>query len=77
MMKRTAGIAAALLLAVPAFGASAMTVPKSSASSDIVQPVASWRYYDRCAWTGRGWSVDLGNGRIVVCRPNRPGRNWA
>ena len=40
------------------------------------EPVASWRYHRSCGWRDGRWVVDLGGGKLVVCRPNRPGRNW-
>lgn len=40
------------------------------------EPVASWRYDRRCGWRDGRWVVDLGAGKLVVCRPYRPGRNW-
>lgn len=52
--------------AMPGAGAAART---------LVEP-AQWRYHRKCSWRGGRWIVDLGAGRIVVCRPNRPGRDW-
>jgi hypothetical protein len=40
------------------------------------QLAASWRYDDNCAWRDGRWVVDLGIGRLVLCRPTRPGRDW-
>ena len=42
----------------------------------LAQPVASWRYHRECVWNGSGWSIDLGDGRVVLCRPYRPNREW-
>jgi hypothetical protein len=44
----------------------------------LIENVASWRYHNNCGWQGGRWVVDLGAGKFVVCRPNRPSRdyNW-
>ena len=65
-------------MAATSIGALALPVgnPVHIGSDANVQQIASWRYSNACAWNGSGWRVDAGNGRIVACRPNRPGRNW-
>lgn len=44
--------------------------------SPTAEPAASWRYHRNCGWRDGRWVVDIGRGKLVVCRPNRPGRNW-
>ena len=41
-----------------------------------IERVASWRYHDNCGWQGGRWVVDLGAGRLVLCRPIRPDRSY-
>lgn len=62
---------------------SALTLSVSTASAaglrfaheepSIVEQAASWRYHRGCAWRGDRWIVDIGRGKIVTCRPFRPG----
>ena len=44
--------------------------------SSIVTQVDSYRYSDRCGWSGGRWLLDLGAGRLVTCRPVRPSGDW-
>ena len=73
-------LASAVLLALPSTGALAASIPSNPgdrASQSLVEPVASWRYNNNCSWQGGRWAVDLGGGKLVVCRPNRPGRDYS
>lgn len=67
--------------AVAGLSASAMAVPladpAAGSRAPLAEPVASWRYNKNCAWNNGRWVVDLGRGKIVVCRPVRPGREWS
>ena len=76
-MQRILAIAAALL-ASGSVGASAAphVKPNQSTPDTAIVPVASWRYHENCGWRSGRWIVDLGAGRIVACRPNRPDRNY-
>ena len=69
---------AATLLVAGAAGASALPLVKADQlpPDSTVQQIASWRYHQNCGWQSGRWVVDLGAGRIVACRPNRPGRNY-
>lgn len=69
-------IAAAAATAGLASAAQALPVGEPAQDSTLVQPVASWRYHRNCGWHEGRWTVDLGGGRIVVCRPMRPSRDW-
>jgi hypothetical protein len=43
----------------------------------MVELAQAWRYHRNCGWRGGRWVIDLGAGRIVACRPNRPrGADW-
>ena len=82
-MRHFISAAAALLVSVTAVQAAPATTGKPTAPqlSDrggvpFAQPVASWRYHQKCGWRGGRWVVDLGAGRIIACRPNRPGRDY-
>lgn len=68
----------ATLLGLSAAGASALPVTKvdKPEGASLVEPVHAWRYHRNCGWRGGRWVVDLGGGRLVVCRPYRPGRAW-
>ena len=48
----------------------------STADHPLVQQVRNWRYNERCGWGGGHWTVDLGEGRVVACRPVRPHGAW-
>ncbi len=74
-----------LAAALPLLGLSAQTTSaspllplESHTPSSVIELVASWRYHNNCGWQGGRWVVDLGAGKLVVCRPNRPSRdyNW-
>lgn len=67
-------VGGALALTTAASAAPLPTIERSEAG--VVEKVQGWRYHRGCGWDGRRWVVDLGAGRIVVCRPNRPGRGW-
>lgn len=45
-------------------------------AQSVVHDIASWRYHNNCGWRGGRWVVDLGGGKLVICRPNRPGRDY-
>ena len=45
-------------------------------TSAVEEAQSSWRYHNRCGWRGGRWVVELGGGGLVLCRPNRPGREW-
>ena len=68
------------ILALPMGAVNAQAAPATPAapttSAADVHQVASWRYNANCGWRGGRWVVDLGAGKIVACRPNRPGRDW-
>ena len=79
-MHKACGITAGLLLAIAATNA-ASALPRGNAVqapmlADNVVKIADWRYHRSCGWTGGRWVVDLGAGRIVACRPNRPRGSW-
>jgi hypothetical protein len=65
------GTCAQVTAALPAIS------PSAQHTESLVQPVASWRYDRRCAWRGGRWVVDLNEGKVLLCRPERPGRQWA
>lgn len=71
-------VSAALFAALIGTAASAMPSvgPVSEPVTQLVTPVASWRYHNNCGWRDGRWVVDMGAGRFVVCRPNRPGRDY-
>jgi len=70
-------LSGAAVAAMTTFAASAAPLPMMKQSgTSAVEQVQGWRYHRGCGWDGRRWVVDLGAGRIVVCRPNRPGRDW-
>ena len=78
-MKRALIAASLGILGFSASGASAlpaMGVPDKPETRSQVEPVASWRYHRNCGWNSGRWIVDLGGGRIVDCRPMRPGRDY-
>jgi hypothetical protein len=64
------GVTGTVATAVPVFP------PHGLPIDGRLQPVASWRYHDNCAWRDGRYIVDLGIGRVVLCRPTRPGRDW-
>jgi hypothetical protein len=67
----------AFILGLTGSGASGMpSLPSYDMGIPHFQPVASWRYDDNCAWRDGRWTVDMGIGRVVLCRPTRPGREW-
>ncbi len=76
---RMASIITAAVLTVAAAG-SASALPqtaKPDGATSLVQQTASWRYHRGCSWRDGRWVVDIGAGKIVVCRPNRPsGKYW-
>jgi hypothetical protein len=78
-MRNTKAIAGLALLALSAQSAIALPVPTTDAAATAMptELVASWRYNNNCAWQGGRWVVDLGAGRLVLCRPNRPSRDYA
>ncbi len=65
------GLSASSAFAVPLVP-SGVDVPASAAE----QAQASERYHRNCRWRDGRWVVNLGVGRVVLCRPNRPGRDW-
>lgn len=77
-MRQIVSIAAALLASATAAQAApvALEKPAAPAAAPLAQQVASWRYHERYGWRGGRWVVDLGAGRIVACRPHRPGRDY-
>lgn len=78
-MKTTLGLAVLATIGAAALSTNATAVPLPAAGNDVtsaVEPVATWRYHRSCGWRGGRWVVDLGGGKLVVCRPNRPGKNW-
>lgn len=77
-MKQIMCTAAALLAGVTVAQAAPLAPGKPAAPdmAPFAQPVASWRYHRNCGWRGGRWVVDLGAGKIVACRPNRPGRDY-
>lgn len=46
------------------------------APAGVVEKAQSWRYHNDCSWRGGRWVADLGVGRLVICRPHRPGRDY-
>jgi hypothetical protein len=78
-MKRTILAATLLSIALPTVSALAAPVVKlgETAANPLVQTVASWRYAQNCGWNNGRWVVDIGRGKIIACRPNRPGRDYA
>ena len=77
-MRQIMSAAAALLVSMTAVQAAPTTnnKPDVREAATLAQPIASWRYHQRCGWRGGRWVIDLGAGRIVACRPNRPGRDY-
>ncbi len=77
-MKRLTYAAALAVLGLSVHTASALPRPPlhHESSQPAFERVASWRYNNNCGWQGGRWVVDLGAGRLVLCRPNRPGRNY-
>lgn len=81
-MRQIMGAAAALAMSVTLVQAAPTSATKPTAPATgidampLVQPIASWRYHKNCGWRGGRWVVDLGAGRIIACRPNRPGRDY-
>ena len=75
-LKTRAALATALGAALWAAPAVAFQAPAAPTTGDLATPVASWRYAANCGWRGNRWVLDLGNGRVSACRPNRPGRNY-
>ena len=71
LVSLTSAITASAASAVPVVGVGALD------QSTLVQPVASWQYHRNCGWQGGRYIVDLGAGRIVSCRPNRPSREYS
>ena len=71
-------VGAALFAGLSATAASAMPAipPSPDSGAGLVLPVHSWRYHNNCGWRDGRWVVDLGAGKFVVCRPNRPGRDY-
>ena len=67
-------VGGALAFTTAASAAPLPTIKHSEAS--IVEHAQGWRYHRGCGWNGSRWVVDLGAGRFVICRPNRPGRGW-
>lgn len=68
--------AAALSLAALATPATAAPPMGKIGSEGLAVPVASWQYHANCGWRNGKWVVDLGAGKIVICRPNRPSRDY-
>ncbi len=77
-MRQIMCAAAALLVSATAGQAAPTTIgtPAASAAAPLTQTVASWRYHRNCSWRSGRWVVDLGVGKIIACRPNRPGRDY-
>ena len=73
-MRNTKAIIGLGLFALSGQSAVALPVPAidTIATERPAELVASWRYHNNCAWQGGRWVVDLGTGRLVICRPNRP-----
>ena len=68
-----------LLLPLGATGALALPAgqaPTTASPAADVHQIASWRYHANCGWQGGRWVFDQGGGKLVVCRPNRPGRDY-
>jgi len=77
---RAAFLATAAVAAAASFAGTVSAAPLPAPTADrtnIVEPVASWRYHRGCGWRGGRWVVDLGAGKIVACRPMRPGRDYS
>jgi hypothetical protein len=80
-LKLKAGTALALLTLaattmVPGLAGAAPVVKLDGGVPSNVIQVDSWRYSDRCGWSGGRWILDLGQGRLVGCRPVRPSGDW-
>ena len=78
-MKTTLGLAALATIGLAGLSTSATALPlpaAGTAAPSAVEPVAVWRYHAKCGWREGRWVVDLGAGKLVVCRPNRPGKAW-
>lgn len=78
---RMASIISAVVLTSGMAGA-AVALPAGPAAkpvtgASLVHETAPWRYHRGCSWRDGRWVVDLGAGKLVVCRPNRPrGGSW-
>lgn len=76
---RSSGIIAVALVGIFA-ASSAEAVPLAGSkpeASGKIEIAHAWRYHRGCSWRDGRWVVDLGAGRLVVCRPHRPrGHDW-
>lgn len=75
----TLSILALPFLSVPAAQAAPVmpgAAPRAMIDGQNTVEQAQYRYHRNCGWRGGRWVVDLGAGKLVVCRPNRPGRNY-